>query len=401
MGTNDFGGWLARQLVTHGYRSQRAFARLLADAEARALDTIVVSAMDRWSRSLRVTLETLQRLDRAGVALVSLREHIDYGSAVGKLTISMMGAIAQFQSDDRAASARRIHADLRGQGKHPSGRPPYGAIVGPDGRLAVNPALAATLARILDAAARDSDYRIAEALNAEAVPPPMAARQRGASSPGWWPRAVRAVVRRGDWLLAQPEPWPARYLAAANRPRLHPTAPARTTYALTGLLRCARCGGPVTHQASPTRPLACHCQHPGCRAYHGPAAPHTAAVLAAASGLALRPPPAISPGVDASAWRTIAEDRRRAGVLYQRGVYDDDQLTAALAEIDARAAALTAASGPTRDLAAVARALPHLAGMEAADQNAILRELIDRVVLDRADRRIIWRAETLALFAGV
>jgi hypothetical protein len=103
--------------------------------------------------------------------------------------------------------------------------------------------------------------------------------------------------------------------------------------------------------------------------------------------------------VDASAWRTIAEDRRRAGVLYQRGVYDDDQLTAALAEIDARAAALTAASGPTRDLAAVARALPHLAGMEAADQNAILRELVDRVVLDRADRRIIWRAETLALFA--
>jgi DNA invertase Pin-like site-specific DNA recombinase len=36
----------------------------------------VVASLDRWSRKLRVIDETLRRLTRANVALISLREHL-------------------------------------------------------------------------------------------------------------------------------------------------------------------------------------------------------------------------------------------------------------------------------------------------------------------------------------
>jgi site-specific DNA recombinase len=53
-----------------------AFSRLIADAEAGVVGTIVVASLDRWSRKLRVIDETLRRLTRANVALISLREHL-------------------------------------------------------------------------------------------------------------------------------------------------------------------------------------------------------------------------------------------------------------------------------------------------------------------------------------
>src|SRR5687767_6785386 len=41
-----------------------AFQQKLADAEAGLLDVVVVHKLDRFARSLRVTLETLERLER-------------------------------------------------------------------------------------------------------------------------------------------------------------------------------------------------------------------------------------------------------------------------------------------------------------------------------------------------
>ncbi|MDE2621161.1 MAG: hypothetical protein KGL54_13440 [Sphingomonadales bacterium] len=94
----------------------------------------------------------------------------------------------------------------------------------------------------------------------------------------------------------------------------------------------------------------------------------------------------------------MAEDRRRAGELYRQRVYDDATLARELAAIDTRAAALTAASNPTRDPIGIAALLPHLAALLPGDQNGVLREIVDRIELDGWERRIVWRGETLALF---
>ena len=51
-----------------------AFASMVADAEAGHFDVVVVHKLDRFSRNLLTTLETLQRLEAVGVGFVSISE---------------------------------------------------------------------------------------------------------------------------------------------------------------------------------------------------------------------------------------------------------------------------------------------------------------------------------------
>src|SRR3954462_2786101 len=52
---------------TDDLRKRPEFRRLLEDAEAGRFDVLIVHKLDRFARNLRVTLETLDRLERAGV----------------------------------------------------------------------------------------------------------------------------------------------------------------------------------------------------------------------------------------------------------------------------------------------------------------------------------------------
>lgn len=390
-------GW--KDAIAH----RPAFARLLADAEAGAIDTIIVSAMDRWSRSLRVTLETLQRLDRAGVALISLREHIDYSSAVGKLTIAMMGAIGQFQSDDRSAGAKRVHAELRAQGKWDGGSPPYGARVGADGKLELDPAKADGLAHALALVATESYHVAADMLNAAGVPPPGIARRYRAGPPrGWWPTSLRNAVVGARWLLTQPDPWPARYLAATARPAVPPVARTRTIRTLTGLGRCHACGHAVVYSYSHARDdLRLRCETPGCKLRYGRADRHEAAIRAAVAALRPREHPATSPAPDFAAWSAIAEQRRRYATMFGALRIDEATYDAAIRDLDTRETALASVTAPPRELVGISAVLPHLALLPGVEQNTVLRQLIRRVTMHNKDeRQIVWHPSTVVVFAG-
>ena len=59
---------------------------------ARSGDTLVVSRLDRFSRSLRDLIETVTLLESRGVQLKSLYETIDTASSSGKLTFHLFGA---------------------------------------------------------------------------------------------------------------------------------------------------------------------------------------------------------------------------------------------------------------------------------------------------------------------
>ena len=91
--------------------------------QLRAGDVVVVQALDRLARSLRLLLSILDDLKRRGVGTKSLREPlIDTTTASGELVPRIFGAIAEFK---RRRIRQRIHAGLdhaRGNGKSP-GRP--------------------------------------------------------------------------------------------------------------------------------------------------------------------------------------------------------------------------------------------------------------------------------------
>jgi DNA invertase Pin-like site-specific DNA recombinase len=72
--------------------------------DVRAGDTIVVWKLDRFGRSVIDLLTRLKKLDEMGVGFRSLTEGIDTKTAIGRLLIAVLGAIAEFE---RALNAER------------------------------------------------------------------------------------------------------------------------------------------------------------------------------------------------------------------------------------------------------------------------------------------------------
>ncbi len=84
---------------TDSIEKRPQFKRLLDDCQKKPFDVVVVHSLDRWSRNLKVTLESFKILADNNIAFVSITENIDYSTPEGKLFISMLGAFAQYFSD--------------------------------------------------------------------------------------------------------------------------------------------------------------------------------------------------------------------------------------------------------------------------------------------------------------
>ncbi len=74
--------------------------KVLALAQARRIDVILVTELTRWGRSMLDLFHTLQERQAWGVALVAQTGlQFDLRSAQGKLIASLMAALAEFERD--------------------------------------------------------------------------------------------------------------------------------------------------------------------------------------------------------------------------------------------------------------------------------------------------------------
>ncbi|MFE7078655.1 recombinase family protein [Priestia megaterium] len=65
-------------------------------------DTIVVTKLDRFARSTKDALSTIEYLNNKGVSLIVLNmggDKVDTGTAIGKLMITVLSGIAEFEAD--------------------------------------------------------------------------------------------------------------------------------------------------------------------------------------------------------------------------------------------------------------------------------------------------------------
>lgn len=90
---------------------------------ARSGDTLAVVRLDRLGRSLTELLATVALLKERGVALVSLEERLDTGSAAGELVFHVFGAIAHFERRLIAERTKDGIAAARAEGRKPGRRP--------------------------------------------------------------------------------------------------------------------------------------------------------------------------------------------------------------------------------------------------------------------------------------
>jgi len=65
----------------------------------RSGDVLVIDSFSRLSRSTKDLLGLVEKLTEMGVHLVSLKENLDTTTATGKLMLTMLSALSQFERD--------------------------------------------------------------------------------------------------------------------------------------------------------------------------------------------------------------------------------------------------------------------------------------------------------------
>jgi DNA invertase Pin-like site-specific DNA recombinase len=84
--------------------------RLMADAAKRKFDAVVVWKFDRFARSVSHLLRALETFRALGVEFVSYSEAIDTATPVGKMTFTVLGAVAELE---RSLIVERVRAGMR------------------------------------------------------------------------------------------------------------------------------------------------------------------------------------------------------------------------------------------------------------------------------------------------
>jgi site-specific DNA recombinase len=261
----DAHGWEVPNVYRDEGRSARtdelarrpAFEQMLADAEAGLIDVVVVHKLDRFARNLRVTLETLERLERSGVGFVSISEQMDFTTPIGKVILATLAAFAQYYSDNLSTETKKGKAERKAQGLF-NGLLPFGLKTNPNGVPVPDPETYPGLLLAFRLAAEGkSDREVATALNA--------AGYRTSGNRGQNPFTKDTVCRllqnrfylgqlpdgQGGWLTAVHQPVldaelfdQAQQARAANRrvPGPKSVPPGKRTHSLSGLGTCAHCG---------------------------------------------------------------------------------------------------------------------------------------------------------------
>lgn len=88
---------------------------------AREGDTIYCMDFSRLARNVRDLLIIIEDLEKRGIRLISIKENIDTGSATGKLLVTLIGAIYEFERAN-LLERQRMGIEIAKQEKKYKGR---------------------------------------------------------------------------------------------------------------------------------------------------------------------------------------------------------------------------------------------------------------------------------------
>ncbi|MEI6107961.1 MAG: recombinase family protein [Opitutae bacterium] len=94
-----------------------AFDRLMADAQQRRFDVVVVWKYDRFARTLGVLVGALQQFNSLGIDFISYTQSIDTTTSMGRLFFNIIGSFAEFEREMIIERVRAglVHARAKGQ----------------------------------------------------------------------------------------------------------------------------------------------------------------------------------------------------------------------------------------------------------------------------------------------
>ncbi|MGO8686635.1 MAG: recombinase family protein [Candidatus Dormibacteria bacterium] len=106
-------GWQAVEYVDHASAAdmagRTAWARLIEDARRRRVDLVLVWKLDRGFRSTLHCLRALEGWEHQGVGFACLTQPIDTTSPTGRLLLTILAAVAEFE---RTLIAERVREGM-------------------------------------------------------------------------------------------------------------------------------------------------------------------------------------------------------------------------------------------------------------------------------------------------
>ena len=130
-----------------GNMERPALKRLLDDIRAGELDTVVVYKVDRLTRSLTDFAKIIEIFDSHKVSFVSVTQHFNTTSSMGRLTLNVLLSFAQFEREITGERIRDKIAASKKKGMWMGGVVPQGYDC-VDHRLVVNQTEATTVREI-------------------------------------------------------------------------------------------------------------------------------------------------------------------------------------------------------------------------------------------------------------
>jgi site-specific DNA recombinase len=242
--------------------NRTGITRILTGIEAGQIKALVVWRLDRLTRNLRDLLDLVELFDQHQVALVSVMEQLDTSSPMGRLMLSMLGAVAQWE---RESIAERVKLGIRhrqAQGGWTGGHKPAATDIegGPGTRkLVPHPQWGKIASAAWSHIARGKTLTaVAAWLTQQGVPAPLSGKRTkianwNKQNLGKWlanERLIGVLVERGPFEACQ------QALAARSSPKnnggekiAHRTARDRI-WRLAGLARCGHCGSMLANSTS-------------------------------------------------------------------------------------------------------------------------------------------------------
>ncbi|MCL4336432.1 MAG: recombinase family protein [Candidatus Thermoplasmatota archaeon] len=120
-------GAIFQEKLSGAYNHRPERAKILKLAEQGKIGLVICTKLDRWGRSLKDLIETLNFLESHNVSMVFLDQNIDLSSPMGKMLFQILGAVAEFERNlivERTQEGR-VRAMLHGTR---SGKPMHGPL---------------------------------------------------------------------------------------------------------------------------------------------------------------------------------------------------------------------------------------------------------------------------------
>jgi len=125
-------GWVVRKNayndggISGATLERPALQQLLSDIQAGHVDIVVVYKVDRLSRSLMDFAKLVESFDTHNVSFVSVTQHFNTSTSMGRLTLNVLLSFAQFEREVTGERIRDKIAASKKKGMWMGGYPPLG-----------------------------------------------------------------------------------------------------------------------------------------------------------------------------------------------------------------------------------------------------------------------------------